>query len=67
MPVNRDDAEERRARIDMIVNDLRLTTDDLRERAKHATGRALQTAAESRTAPSSTLAPPVQATTPALV
>src|ERR1700716_3438422 len=32
----------------MIVNELRLTADDLRERAKQATGRALQTAVESR-------------------
>jgi DNA-directed RNA polymerase subunit M/transcription elongation factor TFIIS len=46
--VNRDDAEERKARIDMIVKELRLTADDLRERAKQATDRALQTAVESR-------------------
>ena len=48
MPVNRDDAEERKARIDMILEDLQLTADDLRELAKQATDRALQTAVESR-------------------
>jgi len=48
VPLNRDDAEERKARIDMILEALQLTADDLRELAKQATDRALQTAVESR-------------------
>ena len=36
MPIERDDREERIARIDMLLEELRLNTDDLHELAKQA-------------------------------
>jgi hypothetical protein len=44
--VERDDAEERKARIDVILEELRLNTEDMRELAKQAAERARQTMAE---------------------
>ena len=48
MPLERDEAEERAARIDMICEELRLNTEDLHELAKQAVERARKTAEESR-------------------
>ena len=42
MPVKRDEAEERAARIDMILEELRLNTEDLHELATKARERAAQ-------------------------
>jgi hypothetical protein len=48
VPIDRDDAEERKARIDMILEELRLNTEDMRELAKQATERARKTAHDAR-------------------
>ena len=48
VPLQRDEAEERAARIDMICEELRLNTEDLHELAKQAVERARKTAEESR-------------------
>lgn len=40
MPIDRDDRDERIARIDMLLEELRLNTDDLHELAKQARERA---------------------------
>lgn len=40
MPIIRDDAEERMARIDHLLEELRLNTEDLHELARHAFQRA---------------------------
>jgi DNA-directed RNA polymerase subunit M/transcription elongation factor TFIIS len=48
VPIDRDDAEERKARINVILKELRLNADDMRELAKQAAARAGQAAVESR-------------------
>jgi len=48
MPLERDDRDERIARIDMLLEELRLNSEDLTELAKQATERARRTRAESR-------------------
>jgi len=40
VPIIRDDAEERMARIDHLLEELRLNTEDLHELARHAFQRA---------------------------
>jgi hypothetical protein len=48
LPADRHDAEDRKARIDQILEELRLNTEDLHELAKQASERARQTILESR-------------------
>jgi hypothetical protein len=48
MSVDRDDQEERVARIDMLLDELRLNTEDMRELAKQAKERAKQSREQSR-------------------
>jgi len=47
MPLKQDDAKERAERIDMILEELRLNTEDLHELAKQARDRAAQMRAET--------------------
>ena len=42
MPLDREQAAERQARIDMILEELRLNTEDMQELATQATKRARQ-------------------------
>ena len=49
MPTDRDTHDERAARINLILEELRLNTDDLHELAKQATIRSWQPAQAART------------------
>jgi hypothetical protein len=49
MPADRDDYNERTARIRQMLEELRLNTDDLHELAKQATDRSWQIARSART------------------
>ena len=48
MPVQKNQDEERAARIDMILEELRLNTEDMHELAKQARVRAIKTHADVR-------------------
>ena len=48
MPIERDRRSEREARIDMILEELRLNTEDMHELAKQARDRATQMRTDTR-------------------
>jgi hypothetical protein len=48
VPLKRDDGEERAARIDQMLEELRLNTEDMRELAKQAVNRARRAADEAK-------------------
>ena len=48
MPVIKDDDEERKQRIDHILEELRLNTEDMQELVKQATERAVESARAAR-------------------
>ena len=48
MPSDRTDADERAARIGVLLDDLHLTAEDLTELAKQAVRRVLQTVEQAR-------------------
>jgi hypothetical protein len=48
VPIKRNDDEERAARIDMILEELRLNTEDMRELAKQTVERARKANADAR-------------------
>ena len=50
MALDRDDAQQRKERIDVILEELRLNTEDLTELAKQARDRAHRSIDESRLA-----------------
>ena len=49
MPIDRHDHDQRTARISVMLEELRLNTEDLHELAKHATDRSWESIRSART------------------